>query len=96
MIIGVLKFTLHTPEARSLKDRRQATKGLLKQLARSFPAAVAEVEPSDLWQLTRVAAAVIGPDGRQADAIMQKMITFVEDHSTEVVMSDVSTQLVSV
>lgn len=95
MVIGVLRFTLHTPESASLKAKRQATRGVLQRLGQRFPAAVAEVGGLDLWQITEAAAVVVSADAERVDGLLAAMIRHLEALSGDAVLTQVSTELVS-
>ena len=48
MHVGILHVSLHVPEARSLKDKRQIVKSILDRSRSRFGVAAAEVEDQDL------------------------------------------------
>ena len=57
--IGILSAELHFPEAHSLKEKRMSVRSAKEQLRNRFGAAVAEVDHHDVWQRTRLTAAVV-------------------------------------
>jgi uncharacterized protein YlxP (DUF503 family) len=57
--VGVLSAELHFPEAHSLKEKRMYLRSAKEQLRNRFGAAVAEVDHHDVWQRTRITAAVV-------------------------------------
>ena len=57
--IGVLSFDVHFPHERSLKGKRKYLLSLKSDLQRNVGASVAEVDYHDLWQRTRLTAAVV-------------------------------------
>lgn len=64
MVIGLLTLELHFPEARSLKDKRQALRSLETRLRNRLNVSVAEVEHQDLWQ--RAVLAIVSVNNDQA------------------------------
>lgn len=62
MVIGVLRAELHLPMAQSLKDKRSVVKRLRDQIRARFNVAVAEVEPSELWQRATLGLSAVGED----------------------------------
>jgi uncharacterized protein YlxP (DUF503 family) len=58
--VAVLVIDLHFPEAGSLKSKRKELSSIKNQLHGRFGAAVAEIEFQDLWQRSRLTAALTG------------------------------------
>jgi len=50
MIVGVLEVSLHIPESRSLKDKRQAVRSLKDRIRRKFNVSLAETDGQNTWQ----------------------------------------------
>jgi uncharacterized protein len=71
---------LHLPDVASLKEKRQALKGLLVKVRQRFEVAVAEVDHQDSWQRATVAVACVSGDARHANAVISKAVDFIEDH----------------
>jgi uncharacterized protein len=71
---------LHLPDVASLKEKRQALKGLLVKVRQRFEVAVAEVDHQDSWQRATVAVACVSRDARHANAVISKAVDFIEDH----------------
>ena len=68
--IGVLSVELHFPEAHSLKEKRMSVRSAKEQLRNRFGAAVAEVDHHDVWQRTRLTAAVVTRDAGEAERLL--------------------------
>jgi uncharacterized protein YlxP (DUF503 family) len=58
--VAVLVIDLHFPEAGSLKSKRRELSSIKAQLHTRLGAAVAEVAYHDLWQRSRLTAALTG------------------------------------
>ena len=78
MVVGIVRFELHIPAARSLKDKRQVVRGLKDRIRERVHAAVSEVEHQDLWQRTAIGVAVVSPDGGHARELLQSVRKLVE------------------
>jgi uncharacterized protein YlxP (DUF503 family) len=62
MVIGLLTLELHIPGARSLKDKRQALRGLEQRLRQRHNVALAEVDHQDMWQRATLAVVSVNTD----------------------------------
>ncbi len=58
--VAVLVIDLHFPDAGSLKSKRKELSSIKAQLHGRLGAAVAEVDYQDLWQRSRLTAALTG------------------------------------
>ena len=58
--VAVLVIDLHFPDAESLKGKRKELSSIKAQLRGRMGVAVAEVEHHDLWQRSRLTAAITG------------------------------------
>lgn len=94
-VVGVLRVTLHVPASGSLKDKRQVTQSLLRRVRNRFQVAAAEVGHGDRWQLSELAVAYVSADRRHADEVLHHVLDFIENDAAEAMVSDVSTELVS-
>src|SRR5687768_5823084 len=68
--IGILSAELHFPEAHSLKEKRMYLRSAKEQLRNRFGVAVAEVDHHDLWQRTRITAAVVAREAGEAEKLL--------------------------
>jgi uncharacterized protein YlxP (DUF503 family) len=57
--VVVVRFELHVPHSRSLKQKRAAIKPVVEGMRNRFSLAVAEVEHQDKWQRATVAGALV-------------------------------------
>jgi len=79
VVIGALTLTVHVPESRSLKDKRQVVSSLLARIRRQFNVAAAEVEDQDTWQVATLGVVCVSSDRRHADEMCQKVLRWVEE-----------------
>jgi uncharacterized protein YlxP (DUF503 family) len=79
VVIGALTLTVHVPESRSLKDKRQVISSLLARIRRQFNVAAAEVADQDTWELATLGVVCVSNDRRHADEMCQKVLHWVEE-----------------
>jgi uncharacterized protein YlxP (DUF503 family) len=78
MVIAYAVFDLHFPGSRGLKEKRMVLRSLKSRIRSQFEVSVAEVDGLDLTQRGSLAVAVVGPDQAPLDALLQKILGFVE------------------
>ena len=93
MNVGVLRVILHLPHSGSLKTKRQTVAGLLKRVRNEFSVAAAEVGDGDRWQIAELGIACVSNDGRHADEVLARVVTFIEARAGEAVVAKVSTEV---
>jgi uncharacterized protein YlxP (DUF503 family) len=76
--VAVLVIDLHFPEAGSLKGKRKELSSIKAQLHRRLGAAVAEIEHQDLWQRSRLAAALTGGSPRTLSTAVDRLERWLE------------------
>ena len=70
MHVAVVRFQLHIPHSRSLKDKRAAVKPVIEGIRNRFSLSVAEVGYQDKWQRSLVGLAVVaGTQGHAAEVV---------------------------
>lgn len=65
--------------AQSLKDKRQAVRGLKDRIRSRFNASVAEVGYLEKWQRATIAVCLVGNDKRQLDSDAARILTLCEE-----------------
>jgi len=80
MVIAYAVFDLHFPGSRGLKDKRMVLRSLKSRIRTEFEVSVAEVDGQDLLQRGCLAVAAVGPDQPPLDALLQKILSFVESN----------------
>ena len=81
MLVVVALFELDIDYAQSLKDKRMVVKSLRDKLRNRFAISAAEVGLQDVHQRSRMAVAFISLEHATADAMLDKILTFVEDNA---------------
>ena len=59
MFIAVGRFEFFIPDSRSLKDKRQVLRSVIKTTGNKFNISIAEVEYQDLWQRAAVGVSCV-------------------------------------
>jgi hypothetical protein len=80
MVLAYALFDLHLPGCRSLKEKRMIVRSLKTRLRNEFEVSAAEVGAQDLLERAELAVAAVGPDQVPLDALLQKILSFVEDN----------------
>jgi uncharacterized protein len=80
MVLAYAVFDLHLPGCRSLKEKRMIVRSLKARVRNEFEVSSAEVGSQDLLERAQLAVAAVGPDQVPLDALLQKILSFVEDN----------------
>jgi len=80
MVLAYAVFDLHLPGCRGLKEKRMIVRSLKARIRNEFEVSCAEVGAQDLLERAELGVAVVGPDQVPLDALLQKILGFVEDN----------------
>ena len=78
MLIGLTKFELHLPHARSLKDKRRVVKSLVDRLHERYRVSVMESGFHDLHQRAEVSVAYLAGSESELDRMAAEMRRLVD------------------
>jgi uncharacterized protein len=78
MLIGLTKFELHLPHARSLKDKRRVVKSLVERLHERYRVSVMESGFHDLHQRAEVSIAYLAGSESELDRMAAEMRRLVD------------------
>src|SRR3954454_13900116 len=81
MIVSVALFEIFIPHAQSLKDKRMVVKSLREKLRHRFEISAGEVGLHDIHQRARMAVSLVASDHAQADAMLEKLLAFIETNT---------------
>jgi uncharacterized protein YlxP (DUF503 family) len=81
MVVVVALFELHIEYAQSLKEKRMVIRSLRDRLRARFEVAANEVAFHDLHQRARLGVAFIAQDHANGDALLDKILNFVETNA---------------
>ena len=73
MHVAVVRFQLHIPESRSLKQKRAAVKPIVEGIRHRFSLSVAEVGYQDKWQRALVGVAVVSESQAHAAEVVDSV-----------------------
>jgi hypothetical protein len=80
MVLAYAVFDLHLPGCRGLKEKRMIVRSLKARLRNEFEVSAAEVGAQDLLERAELAVAAVGPNQVPLDALLQNILTFVEQN----------------
>lgn len=76
----MIKVSLHIPETRSLKSKRQVVKRLIQRVNGRFKnIAVSEVADQDLWQKAVIGITTVGPNSRLINRVLDQVLDYLEE-----------------
>ena len=78
MIVSVALFEIFIPHAQSLKDKRMVVRSLREKLRHRFEISAGEVGLNDLHQRARMAVSFVSIDDPAADAMLDRVLSYVE------------------
>lgn len=81
MIVSVALFEIFIPHAQSLKDKRMVVRSLREKLRHRFAISAGEVGLNDLHQRARMAVSFVSIDDPAADAMLDRVLSFVETNT---------------
>ena len=73
MHVAVVRFQLHIPHSRSLKEKRAAVKPVVEGIRNRFSLSVAEVGYQDKWQRALVGLAVVAGSHAHAAEVVDSV-----------------------
>lgn len=93
MFVGVGRFVLQIPGARSIKDRRRVVKSFKDRLRAKLPVTAAEVGELEQLQVATVGVAVIANQAERCDEILAAALGMART-LPEAILADVRTEIV--
>jgi uncharacterized protein YlxP (DUF503 family) len=75
MHVGAQRIELRIRDVRSLKEKRKVVKGIISDIGRAYPVAVAEVDHQDLWQRADLGVAVVSGSPGHVDRMLTAVQT---------------------
>ena len=77
--MAICLLDIQIPDAGSLKEKRSVLQSLIKRIRNQYNVSAAEVGCQDLWQRSEIGLAAVCHTGSGADAIIGRLISFVEE-----------------
>lgn len=88
MVVGVCRVTLLVSESHSLKEKRMVLRRIKDRVHQKFNVAIAEVGEQDTWQSVQLGFAVVSNELGFTQAIVQKVLDFIENLAMAKVTND--------
>lgn len=79
MVVGVCHLDVLIEGVGSLKGKRQVMKSLMDRVKQRFNVSISEVGNRDSWQRAQLGISVVGSSQEQIDAVVSKLIAFIEE-----------------
>ena len=95
MHIAAGRLTLHLPDSRSLKSRRQAARSLAARLRNKFNLAVAEEGDDNHWQRLTLLVCAVSNDAAHAQAMVAAAADFVAETRPDLELLDWTVEIIS-
>jgi hypothetical protein len=83
MHVAAIRVELRIRDMHSLKEKRRVVKGMLSDIGRAHPVAVAEVDHQDLWQRTTLGIAAVSSSAGQVERMLRAVVNDI-DHRNDV------------
>lgn len=91
MEVLAVRFELHLPQPRSLKEKRAVLRPVVEGIRSRFRLSVAEVDHQDLHQRAAVGVAIVSGDAAECERIAGEVSRFVWSRTDLEVLSEVHT-----
>lgn len=85
MVVASLTWELSLPGCTSLKEKRSVIRSLRDRLRKKFNVSVSETGVQDAHSRAELTIALVAPDGRFAESVLDKADRFVEQHGGAVI-----------
>lgn len=96
MYVGAIKLTIHISHSQSLKDKRRVVKSLCGKIKSHFNVAVAEVDPSDKWQIATIGISSINTELKSVSTMRDKVMAFIEQSKMDFAIVDQQHEVIQV
>ena len=87
MWVGGLKVELYISDGDSLKSKRSVIRSIKDRIRSNFNASVAEVGEQDKWQRAVLGVAVVGPDKRELNSVLDKVLDSIRQNGQVEILS---------
>lgn len=78
MYAALLRIELRIPDVRSLKAKRRVVRPIVEGLRRVASLSVAEVDHHDVWQRSTVGVALVAPDARHLERLIDEIRRYLD------------------
>ena len=78
MKVGILTVGFVVPGARTLKEKRKATRSVKDRVKNRFNVSIAEVDGEELWQRGTFGVSAVSNDAGHAAEVLENVKNFIE------------------
>ncbi len=96
MHVGVARVALQLAENSSLKGKRMVVKSVAQRVRNRFNVAIAEIDTQDNWDVITLGIACVSDDPRHANAMLSKVIDFIQSERLDAEVGAVEMELIAV
>jgi uncharacterized protein YlxP (DUF503 family) len=96
MHVGVARLSLQLAENGSLKGKRMVVKSVVQRVRNRFNVAVAEIDTQDVWEVITLGIVCVSDDPRHANAMLSKVVDFIESERLDAEVGAVEMELIAV
>jgi uncharacterized protein YlxP (DUF503 family) len=96
MHVGVARVALQLAENSSLKGKRMVAKSVIQRVRNRFNVAVAEIDTQDVWEVITLGIVCVSDDPRHANAMLSKVVDFIESERLDAEVGMVDMELIAV
>ncbi len=93
MVVGCAQFSLHVPEAQSLKEKRAVLQRIKARVRQRFNVSIAEVDHHDVWGTVTLAVATVTNDAAHAHSVLEKVVRAIETDRPDLELFDYSIEM---
>ena len=79
MVVSLVQFIIHLPDADTLKEKRRVVQSIKRKITVKFKISAAEVDLHGSYTYSQIGAALVSNSKKHGDQVIQKLIAFVED-----------------
>lgn len=94
MYVGIARFVLQIPGARSLKDRRSVVKSCKERMRARLPVSAAEVGDVEAWQVATIGITTVARERARCEEVIEAA-TSLAGSLPEALLADVRREVVS-
>lgn len=82
--VGLLTFTVETPGAHSLKEKRALIKPIVERMRSRFPVTVARIALLERYDEETIGAVTLSADAEVCRAVLDRALAFAEGHGLRI------------
>ena len=96
MHVGTARVALQLAGNSSLKGKRMVVKSVVQRVRNRFNVAIAEIDTQDAWETITLGIACVSDDPRHANAMLSKVIDFIESERLDAEVGAIEMELIAV